>query len=314
MKVNTHCVKESNFRSFELKSNFKKHSKATQKNKPAFVNSDKLMTLYKDFISLHSFCLHVCTQSHQKRWDMSRFLRLSISARKSNFWICGTEIGFRPTLLCSMTLQGWTKRRKSFQCTTKPSTPDSPDLQHSHFLYECQSGWAGTADCIKVYCTTFFLQLSSALNRKSDLDFKTFVNITRGSKFLNIVMSTVWHQLFRFWQLWESTLFQLSFNAPLTVLWCHVTYVLLFLIFLIIFSGLVTVEKKPHMSALTALSWSTHSSGMASIRVWDCFPAEKWILFPTAVSQREWLASAEHHCTSIRSMCCWTQAKYPQFV
>lgn len=101
------------------------------------------------------------------------------------------ETGFRPTLQCSITLQGWAKRRKSFQCISEiHRRPNSFDLQHSSFLYKPQSGWAGTDECIELYYTTHFMQYDFyVLKLKSGLNFSMFIVSN---------VCTVWHRLFRF--------------------------------------------------------------------------------------------------------------------
>lgn len=114
------------------------------------------------------------------------------------------------------------KKKKSFS-----ERPDSPDLQHSRFLHKPRGGTAG---CVKSFLDHQVHCCSSVLDLKSDPDMSC----------VSCFSIFIWYQSLRI-NILPALLYQLPCDSTA--------------FYIYIFSGLLTVEKKPHMSA--ALSYTT---------------------------------------------------------
>lgn len=123
-------------------------------------------------------------------WTCHAFFKLSISERKSNFWIRQIEIGFRPTLQCPTTLQRWAKEENHFQSTAvvTPLTSSTPTSFTNLRLAELARQTASNYTEPPFFCnfTVIILIWTCSLVCKNK---KRFVSVSWDSELLNMCPS-----------------------------------------------------------------------------------------------------------------------------
>lgn len=132
------------------------------------------------------------------------FLRLSISERKSNLWICWIEIGFSRlyTAMFNNTSRLSSSRRKLFQSTPELSAPDSLPLTSSTSYTNLSVAELAQQPASNYTVPLFFCNftviipsriwhLSSTSLLECKRKTKTVARVSRESGFLNMFMSGI---------------------------------------------------------------------------------------------------------------------------